>query len=248
MADEIVLDLAEAHARGRLATGGRGAALGERAAIAADADMTSTPQVDYVERRSGDARRRGRARALLESLVERLRRAASTGTQTDIVVISRRSNDARAGINSRRGGLLAVRAREPDDFAFCPACGASLAAEHAPREVRKVVTVLFCDLTGSTAIGDRTDPEALRALMNRYYDAPRTVLERHGGTVEKFVGDAVMAVFGIPVASEDDALRAVRSAVELRDVVHGLGLRCGSASTQAQVVAGEGERSSPATR
>ena len=69
----------------------------------------------------------------------------------------------------------------PDEFRFCPACGASLVAEHPPREVRKVVTVLFCDLTGSTAIGDRTDPEALRALMNRYYDAARVVLERHGG-------------------------------------------------------------------
>ena len=97
------------------------------------------------------------------------------------------------------------------------------------REVRKVVTILFCDLTGSTAIGDRTDPEALRALMNRYYEAARRVLERHGGTVEKFVGDAVMAVFGIPVAREDDALRAVRSAVELRDVVHELVSRRGSA-------------------
>ena len=77
------------------------------------------------------------------------------------------------------------------------------------------MTILFCDLTGSTAIGDRTDPEALRALMNRYYDAARVVLERHGGTVEKFVGDAVMAVFGIPVTREDDALRATRAAVEL---------------------------------
>ena len=111
----------------------------------------------------------------------------------------------------------------PDEFVFCPVCGATLAAVES-REVRKVVTVLFCDMTGSTAIGDRTDPEALRALMNRYYDAARSVLERHGGTVEKFVGDAVMAVFGIPVASEDDALRATRAAVDLRDVVHALGL------------------------
>ena len=111
----------------------------------------------------------------------------------------------------------------PDDFGFCPGCGAALTAVPA-REVRKVVTVLFCDLTGSTAIGDRTDPESLRALMNRYYEAARAVLERHGGTVEKFVGDAVMAVFGIPVASEDDALRATRAATELREVVHGLGL------------------------
>src|SRR5688572_4362115 len=107
--------------------------------------------------------------------------------------------------------------------------------------MRKVVTVLFCDLTGSTAIGDRTDPEALRALMNRYYDAARVVLERHGGTVEKFVGDAVMAVFGIPVATEDDALRATRAAVELRDVVHKLDLDARIGLNTGPVVAGEGD-------
>jgi class 3 adenylate cyclase/tetratricopeptide (TPR) repeat protein len=127
----------------------------------------------------------------------------------------------------------------PDDFGFCPGCGASLAAP--PREFRKVVTILFCDLAGSTAIGERSDPEALRALMNRYYDTARGVLERHGGTVEKFVGDAVMAVFGIPVASEDDALRATRAAVELRDVVHRLGLQARIGVNTGAVVAGEGE-------
>ena len=128
----------------------------------------------------------------------------------------------------------------PDDFGFCPGCGAALTAVPA-REVRKVVTVLFCDLTGSTAIGERTDPEALRALMNRYYDTARVVLERHGGTVEKFVGDAVMAVFGIPVASEDDALRATRAAVDLRDVVHELGLEARIGVNTGAVVAGEGD-------
>jgi class 3 adenylate cyclase len=110
-----------------------------------------------------------------------------------------------------------------------------------PREVRKVVTVLFCDLTGSTAIGDRTDPEALRALMRRYYDTARVVLERHGGMVEKFVGDAVMAVFGIPVATEDDGLRAVRAAVELRDTVHELGLEARIGVSTGDVVAGDGD-------
>ena len=129
----------------------------------------------------------------------------------------------------------------PDEFGFCPACGASLGVVAPPREVRKVVTVLFCDLTGSTAIGERTDPEALRGLMNRYYDAARVVLERHGGTVEKFVGDAVMAVFGIPVASEDDALRATRAAAELRDVVHELGLEARIGVNTGAVVAGEGD-------
>ena len=127
----------------------------------------------------------------------------------------------------------------PDAYAFCPACGAALAPVET-REVRKVVTILFCDLTGSTAIGDRTDPEALRGMMTRYYETARGVLERHGGTVEKFVGDAVMAVFGIPTATEDDALRAVRSAVELRDVVHERGSRRGSASTPARSSPGRG--------
>jgi class 3 adenylate cyclase len=128
----------------------------------------------------------------------------------------------------------------PDDFGFCPGCGAVLGAG-ATREVRKVVTVLFCDLAGSTALGERTDPEALRVLMGRYYDTARAALERHGGTVEKFIGDAVMAVFGIPVSSEDDALRAVRAAVELRGVVHGLGLEARIGVNTGEVVAGDGD-------
>jgi len=80
------------------------------------------------------------------------------------------------------------------------------------REQRKVVTILFCDLVGSTALGESTDPEALRARMRRYFADLRGIVERHGGTVEKFVGDAVMAVFGIPVSHEDDGLRAIRAA------------------------------------
>ena len=79
------------------------------------------------------------------------------------------------------------------------------------------MTLLFCDVTGSTALGERLDPESLRAVLARYFDAARVVVERHGGSVEKFIGDAVMAVFGIPVLHEDDALRAVRAAAELRD-------------------------------
>ncbi|MDQ2910877.1 MAG: AAA family ATPase [Actinomycetota bacterium] len=106
----------------------------------------------------------------------------------------------------------------PEGFRFCGVCGAVLApAPHAPAEVRKTVTIVFSDITGSTSLGEQLDPEALRRVMSRYFDEMEGVLERHGGTVEKFIGDAVMAVFGIPRLHEDDALRAVRAAVEMRE-------------------------------
>ena len=95
---------------------------------------------------------------------------------------------------------------------FCEECGAALAAAPPSREQRKTVTVLFCDITGSTALGESTDPEALRALLARYFERMKGILESHGGTVEKFIGDAVMAVFGVPQVHEDDALRACRAA------------------------------------
>ena len=99
-------------------------------------------------------------------------------------------------------------------------CGTPLAGdEPASRELRKTVTVVFADVSGSTALGERLDPESLRRAMNRYFDAARTALARHGGTVEKFIGDAVVAVFGIPVLHEDDAVRAVRAAAELREAL-----------------------------
>ena len=82
--------------------------------------------------------------------------------------------------------------------------------------MRKVVTILFSDVAGSTALGERLDPEAVRTVMGRYFSAARKAIELHGGTVEKFVGDAVMAVFGIPQLHEDDALRAVRAADAMR--------------------------------
>ena len=99
---------------------------------------------------------------------------------------------------------------------FCDSCGAPLAEAVESRELRKVVTVLFCDVTGSTALGERIDPESLRQVMSRYFETAKAIVERHGGSVEKFIGDAVMAVFGVPAVHEDDALRAVRAADELR--------------------------------
>lgn len=105
----------------------------------------------------------------------------------------------------------------PEGFAFCGACGAPLAPQVAAREVRKTVTVVFSDVTGSTALGEHLDPESLRRVMGRYFDEMRSVVESHEGIVEKFIGDAVMAVFGIPVLHEDDALRAVRAAAEMRE-------------------------------
>jgi class 3 adenylate cyclase/tetratricopeptide (TPR) repeat protein len=110
----------------------------------------------------------------------------------------------------------------PEGFAFCGACGAPLAPHEAPREVRKTVTVVFSDVTGSTKLGEQLDPESLRRVMSRYFDEMQAVVESHEGTVEKFIGDAVMAVFGIPVLHEDDALRAVRAAVEMRERLAGL--------------------------
>ena len=134
---------------------------------------------------------------------------------------------------------------------FCSDCGARLEGD-AGREVRKTVTVLFADVTGSTALGERLDPEAFRRVMARYFEAARGCLERHGGTVEKFIGDAVMAAFGVPVVHEDDALRALRAAVELRDALgplnmelersYGVTLQLRTGVNTGEVVTGTAER------
>ncbi len=107
------------------------------------------------------------------------------------------------------------------DFRFCPFCGASVAVVlgAAAREERKVVTVLFADLVGFTARAEALDPEDVRALLVPYHAHLRSELERFGGTVEKFIGDAVMALFGAPIAHEDDPERAVRAALAMRDWV-----------------------------
>ena len=91
-------------------------------------------------------------------------------------------------------------------------------------ESRKVVTVLFCDVVGSTSITEG-DPEVARRVITDYFEVLRDVVVRHGGTVEKFIGDEVMAVYGVPQTHEDDALRAARTAVEIREAVASLGTR-----------------------
>jgi class 3 adenylate cyclase len=140
----------------------------------------------------------------------------------------------------------------PAGFRFCGACGSTLgtaATAQAAREERKVVTVLFCDLVGSTERAELMDPEDVRAMLGRYHERVRTDLERHGGTVEKFIGDAAMALFGAPVAHEDDPERAVRAALAIRDwAIEGgdlqvrIGITTGEAlvSLDAQLSRGEG--------
>src|SRR6185295_6330090 len=100
----------------------------------------------------------------------------------------------------------------PPDASFCNACGSALAVV-PKREERKIVSVLFADLVGFTTKSENLDPEDVRALLTPYWEHLRNELERYGGTVEKFIGDAVMALFGAPVAHEDDPERAVRAAL-----------------------------------
>ena len=127
-----------------------------------------------------------------------------------------------------------------DAARFCEACAAPLGGGSGER--RKVVTVLFCDVVGSTALGESTDPEALRALLARYFERMKGVVEEHGGSVEKFIGDAVMAVFGVPAVHEDDALRACRAAVEMREAFPGLGIEGRIGVSTGEVVTGTEER------
>jgi class 3 adenylate cyclase/tetratricopeptide (TPR) repeat protein len=137
-----------------------------------------------------------------------------------------------------------------DRARFCQNCATPLAEADRPAvETRKVVTIVFADVTGSTALGERLDPEALRRVMSRYFDRMAAVIEAHEGTVEKFIGDAVMAVFGIPRLHEDDALRAVRAAAEMDAALaelnaelerdHGVGLAARVGVNTGEVVAGD---------
>ena len=132
---------------------------------------------------------------------------------------------------------------------FCSECGSPIAAETRPVEERKVVSIVFCDLVGSTSRAERMDPEDVRAELSAYHARVRSELERHGGTLEKFIGDAVVAVFGAPLVHEDDAERAVRAALAIRDwaadeeeVDVRLAVNTGEAlvSVDARAAAGEG--------
>jgi len=143
----------------------------------------------------------------------------------------------------------------PDGAKFCPSCGTRLAggeaasSEALPVETRRMVTVLFVDVTGSTPLGERLDPEAVRRIFSRYFGEVAAIVARHGGTLEKFAGDALVAVFGLPVLHEDDALRAVRAAVEARAALaavndelvrdYGLGLNTRTGINTGQVVGGD---------
>src|SRR3954451_1314863 len=143
----------------------------------------------------------------------------------------------------------ACGADNPERARFCLECGARVQPPEPAREVRKTVTVLFCDVTGSTALGESVDAEAVRALLARYFERMREIVEAHGGAVEKFIGDAVMAVFGVPLVHEDDALRAVRAAAEIRDALaslnaeleaeRGVAIRFRTGVNTGEVVAGD---------
>src|SRR6516165_3193441 len=138
----------------------------------------------------------------------------------------------------------------PDRFRLCGFCGTVLVAQPPAQEVRKTVTIVFCDLKGSTELADRLDSEAVREVLALYFSAMKPVLERHGGTIEKYIGDAIMAVFGLPRMHEDDALRAVRAAAQMGEALAELNvtLRSGFGVTlenrtgvnTGEVVTGEG--------
>jgi class 3 adenylate cyclase len=104
----------------------------------------------------------------------------------------------------------------PPEARFCSSCGAPLALA-PPGEERKLVTILFADVTGSTSLGEQLDPERMRDVLATFFQAMREEIEAEGGTVEKFIGDAVMAAFGVPAAHEDDPDRALRAAFRMLD-------------------------------
>jgi class 3 adenylate cyclase len=143
----------------------------------------------------------------------------------------------------------------PPDSRFCGQCGAPLLAPSVVLEQeRKVVSVLFCDVVGFTAMSESADPEDVHALMQQYFTAARSSIEAYGGVVEKFIGDAVVGVFGVPTAHGDDAERAVRAGLRIVGAASALtrtdgtplqvrvGVNTGEALVRLRVLAGSGER------
>ncbi len=129
----------------------------------------------------------------------------------------------------------------PDDARFCNGCGGVVTVDVAGREERKIVTAVFVDLVGSTARAEQLDPEDVRSLLRRYHDTLRRALEGYGGTVEKFIGDAVVAVYGAPTAHEDDPERAVRAALAARDAIADLNDRDETLDLHVRVGVATGE-------
>jgi class 3 adenylate cyclase/tetratricopeptide (TPR) repeat protein len=138
----------------------------------------------------------------------------------------------------------------PDRFRLCGYCGSVLAALDPSQEVRKTVTIVFCNLKGSTELAGRLDSETLREVLTLYFSAMKPALERHGGRIEKYIGDVIMAIFGLPRMHEDDPLRAVRAAAEMREALaelnvtlragYGITLENRTGISTGEVVTGEG--------
>src|SRR5213592_2026895 len=145
---------------------------------------------------------------------------------------------------AQAGSLLCAScgAENPPRSRFCNSCGARLEVATSPREERKLVSILFVDLVGFTARSDQADPEDVRDALQLYHASAKQRIEQHGGVLEKFIGDAVMAVFGAPVAHGDDAERAVRAGlrvlvgIEELNEAHGLGLAARAAVNTGEAV------------
>jgi class 3 adenylate cyclase len=159
------------------------------------------------------------------------------------------SNVDRARFCASCGTALAPRcpscgADVPAEARFCPVCGTSLTGTRAatPVEERRLVTIVFADLAGFTERSDRADPEDVRRILVPFHAVAKHEIERFGGTLDKFIGDAAMGVFGSPVAHEDDPERAVRAALAIRDRVGGgsLPVRIAVHTGEALVTSGEG--------
>jgi class 3 adenylate cyclase/tetratricopeptide (TPR) repeat protein len=176
----------------------------------------------------------------------------------------RTDNEAGRKFCKQCGELLALAcpacaSANTADSRFCGECGAALTSTPAvaastpvaasvTTTERRLVSVLFADIVGFTTISEHRDPEEMRDLLSQYFDLARDAIERHGGLVEKFIGDAVMAIWGTPVAHEDDAERAIRAALELVDAVRGLGQRTGTTlDARAAVLTGEAATDTAAT-